>query len=59
MFKPMRQPEPCRNVRDVDRRVDPIVDERLDGFPGIAGAMRLPFHLHGGEDSLHQPEIPE
>ncbi|MDE0523202.1 MAG: hypothetical protein OXH79_14720 [Boseongicola sp.] len=42
----------------MDRRVDPIFDERLDGSPGNARAMRLPFLLHGGEDSLRLPEGP-
>ena len=51
----MRQPEPCRNVRDMNRRTDPISDEVPEGFPGIAGTMRLRFLLHGGEDSLRLP----
>ena len=50
--------EHFRNVRDMSRRIDRIFDERLDGFPGIAGAMRLPFLLHGGEDSIRLPEDP-
>ncbi len=49
---------PCKDVGDMDRRVDPIFDERLDGSPGNARAMRLPFLLHGGEDSLRLPEGP-
>lgn len=43
----------------MNRCSDPIFDERRDGFPGIAGATRLPFLLHGGEDSRRLPEDPE
>ena len=40
----------------MNRHIDPIFDERPAGSPGIAGAMRLPFLLHGAEDSLRLPE---
>ena len=59
MFTPVQQLEPCRNVRDMDRRIDVTFDEGPDGFPGIAGTMRPQFLLHGGEDSLHLPEDSE
>ncbi len=50
---PERQLELCRNVREMDRRLELIFDERRDGFPGIDGAVRLLFLLHGGEENLH------
>ena len=56
MSRPMRQPEPCRNVRDMNRRIDPIFDETPAGFPGAAGAMRRRSLLHGGRVSLRLPE---
>ena len=59
MFNPMRRLEPCRKVRDMNRRSDPIFDERPDSFPGIAGAMHLQSLLNGGEDCLRLPEDPE
>ena len=40
-------------------RIDPVFDERPATSPVIAGAMRLPFLLHGAEDSLRLPEDPE
>ncbi len=40
------------------RRIDVIFDKRPNGFPGIAGLMRLQFLLHGGEGSLRLPENP-
>ena len=43
----------------MNRRIDPVFDERPAGSPGIAGAMRLPFLLHGAEDGLRLPEDPE
>ena len=42
----------------MDRRIDVTFDERLDGFPGIAGAMHLESLLHGGEGSLRLSENP-
>ena len=42
----------------MNRRIDPIFDEGLAGFPGIAGAMRLSFLLPGAADSLRRPEDP-
>ena len=58
VFKPMRQQEPCKYVRDMNRRIDVTFDERLDGFPGIAGAMRRQSLLHGDEGNLRLPENP-
>lgn len=53
VLTPEQQLELYRNVREMDRRIDLIFDERLDGFPGISSAIHLLFLLHGGEENLH------
>ena len=53
VLTPEQQLELYRNVRDMHHRFEQIFDERLDGFPGIASAIRLLFLLHGGEENLH------
>ena len=53
VLTPEQQLELYRNVREMDRRIDLIFDERLDGFPGIYSAVRMLFLLHGGEANLH------
>ena len=58
MLKRGQRPEPCRKVRDMDRRIDVTFDERPDRFPGIAGATRPRSLLQGGEDGLRLPEHP-
>ena len=59
VFTPVQQPEPCRNVREMDRRIDVTFDEGPDSFQGIAGTIRPQFLLRGSEAGLHLPEGPE